>query len=280
MKKRLMLVLLAVLCVVMLAACGECEHDWEKATCEEPKTCSECGETKGKAKGHEWVDATCEEPKTCSECGETEGEALEHDWQDATCEEPKTCANCGETKGEADGHDWQDATYDAPKTCSECGLTEGEHLTRPVSSGSDMGISYEEYVAKINASLGGDEYQLVYLTSTEDGKPIYGVYNQNGDYLDVLATFEVAADGKTVISLVVATTEITDSDKVYATGFISGVAWALTNSQLTSDMVSDMMAGEPQVESDGTISYHMENNGLDYYVIITSDMMIFSVDAG
>ena len=71
MKKRLMLVLLAVLCVVMLAACGECEHDWEKATCEEPKTCSECGETKGKAKGHEWVDATCEEPKTCSECGET-----------------------------------------------------------------------------------------------------------------------------------------------------------------------------------------------------------------
>lgn len=279
MKKRLMLILLAVLCVVMLATCGECDHDWEKATCEEPKTCSECGETKGKAKGHKWVDATCEEPKTCSVCGETKGEALEHDWMDATCEEPKTCANCGETKGKADGHDWVDATYDAPKTCSECGATEGEPLERPVNNGSTMGITYEEYVTKINASLKDDGYKLIYITDTEAGYPIYGVQSEYGDYTELLATFQVASDGKTVISLVIATTAIDNSDMVYATGFVSGVAWKLANPKLTSDMVSDMMASEPLVDSDGSVSYHMEQNGFDYYMIITTDMIIFSVEA-
>lgn len=278
MKKRLMLVLLAVLCVALLAACGECEHDWEKATCEEPKTCSECGETKGEAKGHDWVDATCEEPKTCSECGETKGEALGHDWIDATCEEPKTCANCGETEGEADGHDWVDATYDAPKTCSECGLTEGEPLERPVSSNT-LGLTCDEYVAKINAALKSEGYQLVYTTDTDEGRPVYCFYTEDGTYTDILATFDLAADGKSVVSLVIATTEINDSDKVYMTGYVSGVAWALSNGNLTADMVSNMMAGEPVVDEDGSISYHMENSGFDYYMIVTSSMLIFSVSA-
>lgn len=31
-----------------------------------------------KACGHNWTDATCTEPKTCTECGETEGKALGH----------------------------------------------------------------------------------------------------------------------------------------------------------------------------------------------------------
>ena len=279
MKKRITLILLAVLCIVMLAACGECEHDWEKATCEEPKTCSECGETKGKAKGHEWVDATCEEPKTCSECGETEGEALEHDWQDATCEEPKTCAACGLTEGEALEHDWQDATYDAPKTCAACGLTEGDPLPRPATTG-DLGITCEEYVAKINAALQSEGYELVYVTDTEDGSPIYCINASGETYTDMLATFELAADGETVVSLLVTTTAITDSDKVYITGFVSGVAWGLTNSNLTSEMVSEMMAADPVEGDDGSLTYYMEQNDLGYYIIITSDMIIYMVDAG
>ena len=40
--------------------------------------------------GHSWMDANCEEPQTCSRCGETEGEALGHDFADGTC------ARCGE----------------------------------------------------------------------------------------------------------------------------------------------------------------------------------------
>lgn len=40
-----------------LYGCG-CKHEWQDATCTEPKTCSKCGETEGEALGHtpgEWV---------------------------------------------------------------------------------------------------------------------------------------------------------------------------------------------------------------------------------
>ena len=30
---------------------------------------------------HTWSEATCTEPKTCSECGETEGEPLQADFE-------------------------------------------------------------------------------------------------------------------------------------------------------------------------------------------------------
>lgn len=55
----------------------ECDHEWEEATCKEPKTCSECGKTKGEKLEHEWVDATYESPKTCLMCKLTEGEAID-----------------------------------------------------------------------------------------------------------------------------------------------------------------------------------------------------------
>lgn len=40
--------------------------------------------------GHEWQDATCTEPKTCSVCGSTEGEALGHTTRQGYC------GNCNE----------------------------------------------------------------------------------------------------------------------------------------------------------------------------------------
>ena len=83
----------------LLVGCGH-EHTWTEATCTEPKTCSECGETDGEPLGHTWVEATCAEPKHCSECGETEGEALEHTWTEATYQQAKTCSVCETTEGE------------------------------------------------------------------------------------------------------------------------------------------------------------------------------------
>ncbi|MBQ2383900.1 MAG: hypothetical protein II290_07660, partial [Oscillospiraceae bacterium] len=43
------------------------------------------------ATGHDWVDATCTEPKTCRNCGETEGEALGHNYVVTT----GICSRCG-----------------------------------------------------------------------------------------------------------------------------------------------------------------------------------------
>lgn len=100
MKRSVQLIACLLLCTVpFLAACGH-EHVWEPATCTEPATCSECGETEGEPLGHSWQEATCTTPKTCTVCGETEGEALGHDWIPATHDAPETCSRCGETRGE------------------------------------------------------------------------------------------------------------------------------------------------------------------------------------
>ena len=88
-----------------------------EATCTEAGsivvTCNKCGETISSeeipATGHDWEDATCEEPKTCSVCDATEGEALGHDWiwvidKEATFEEEgkkhEKCQICNATQNE------------------------------------------------------------------------------------------------------------------------------------------------------------------------------------
>lgn len=128
MKKRILLTVLALVCMLALTACG-CKHEtWIEADCVTAKTCAACGETEGEPLGHSWVEATCEEAKTCSVCALTEGEALGHAWVDATCEAPKTCPMCALTEGEALGHTWLDATTEAPKTCEICAQTEGDRI--------------------------------------------------------------------------------------------------------------------------------------------------------
>lgn len=103
--KKWVAMMLAVITCLSLCACGH-KHEWTDATCTDPKTCAECGETEGDPLGHEWVNATCTEPKTCSRCGETQGEPLGHtvkSWKEdkeSTCSEPGiksgTCTVCGE----------------------------------------------------------------------------------------------------------------------------------------------------------------------------------------
>ena len=54
-----------------------CEHEWEEATCTEPKTCKLCGETEGEALGHDFSKATFFKAGKCSRCDETEPSGLE-----------------------------------------------------------------------------------------------------------------------------------------------------------------------------------------------------------
>lgn len=94
---------------------------------------------------HAWVAATCTEPKTCEECGETEGDPLGHSWEEATCKTPKTCSVCGATEGKALGHDWIEATHEKPKTCARCGKTRGDVLLYDVPSGFTDGYQFGEF---------------------------------------------------------------------------------------------------------------------------------------
>lgn len=127
--RSLLCLALASAMLLPLAGCGKKhEHTWQDATCTEPKTCTECGETEGEPLGHDWEAATCEEPRTCQVCGRTRGKKLDHRWSDASCTEPAVCELCGETDGEAPGHEWLDASCTEPETCEVCGETNGDPL--------------------------------------------------------------------------------------------------------------------------------------------------------
>ena len=129
MKRRLVIILV---CLTVFMLCGCClSHEWQEATCTEPKTCSKCGKTEGEALGHTWEEATCTKAKTCSICGQTEGKPLGHQATPATCTEDSVCSVCGEIVAKAKGHNWVEATAVKPKTCKRCGLTEGEPLGYP-----------------------------------------------------------------------------------------------------------------------------------------------------
>lgn len=147
MKKSWILGIAIMLTCVMLTGC-HIKHEWQEATCTEPKTCLAGGETEGEPLGHAWAAATCEEPKTCSVCGETEGKPLGHTWAEAACTEARTCSVCGATEGEPLGHNWKEANYQQPKTCSVCGETEGEPLTpafeeHGLAAGMEQDVTYD-----------------------------------------------------------------------------------------------------------------------------------------
>ena len=124
----------AVVILFIVAAMLPCNHEWQEATCTEPKVCTKCGETEGEALGHDWQEATCSTPKTCLRCGETEGSALGHDvveWittKEATCaeagEQTGVCTRCGETQ---------------TKTIAKVAHTEGEWETTKQPSVTSTG---------------------------------------------------------------------------------------------------------------------------------------------
>ena len=161
MYKKIGMIILALACLLVLAACG-CEHVWQDATCLAPATCALCSKTEGEIGEHIWQDATCDSPKTCATCGTTEGKKLEHQWEqtsictvncelcgvdspdapghqwvEATCKTEKNCPVCELVEGEPIPHDWVDANCSTPKTCTMCGTAEGEALGHTLAEGND-----------------------------------------------------------------------------------------------------------------------------------------------
>ncbi len=131
--------------MLLLISCGECAHEWKDATCDEPKTCTKCGETEGEPTNHalgEWVEthATCTEDGSrtrscvCGQESETEtiektGHSLvEHAAKKPSCTETgwaayETCSRCDYTTYEElpVAHDYEKTVVEA--TCTEGGYT-------------------------------------------------------------------------------------------------------------------------------------------------------------
>ena len=134
--KKLTLILLTLVMIVALAACGnKCDHAYDNA-CD--ATCNECGETR-EVGAHDFTDADCDTPKTCKICGATDGTALGHTWKDADCLTAKTCTVCGATEGSALGHtpaeDDGDCTTEVK--CTVCGEVTTAAKTEHIAHADD-----------------------------------------------------------------------------------------------------------------------------------------------
>ena len=135
------------------------EHTWVGGTCQEPATCSVCGDAAPAPTGeHSWTDATCQAPKTCSVCGATEGDPIAHTGGTATCTEAAVCTVCGQSYGSTAEHRWSNATCDAPKTCQTCGLTNGSALGHSYSEADCTTAATCSKCGKKNGSALGHDF--------------------------------------------------------------------------------------------------------------------------
>ena len=190
--KNVKFIFLCVAAALFLTGCG-CNHEWQEASCETPRTCIKCGETEGEALGHDWIPADCEHPETCARCGTTIGEPTEHTWQNADCTHPRTCIYCGKTEGDPCGHNWREIDGEETRTCSVCGATQS--VTEKIG---EMDRLYKIYPRKSlnenksgNKELSEEESKVIsYLKKSLDSfkSPssvrvikVY-VYNEEGDY--------------------------------------------------------------------------------------------------
>ena len=187
--RRLLCAILALCCTLTLCACGH-EHTWVDATCTEPKTCSECGETEGESLGHSWVDATCTEPKTCSICGETEGDPLGHkvgEWiavdpEEIGGKEQQKCLVCDNIIAERDS-EREKATPQEVITADGFTLLNQEEFLRYLVSFLPSGYSIKEDSGFANYStLYYNGSKVMNITYTED----YVLFLEHGSYTTLL----------------------------------------------------------------------------------------------
>ena len=71
MMKRMVICLLLAATMLSLCACGECKHEWARATCTDPQYCTKCGLSNGAPLGHDFVGGVC------SRCGAVNAAAPE-----------------------------------------------------------------------------------------------------------------------------------------------------------------------------------------------------------
>lgn len=138
-------IILSVICgipflfwmLVFIVLIIPCDHEWEEATCTQPRTCWICEETEGEPLGHAWQEASCTQPKTCEVCGDTEGDILAHTEGDWTLTEEATLSDVGVEE----------------LLCTECGESldsRGTERKNAKVEGKSFNFEDEEFIEWIN----------------------------------------------------------------------------------------------------------------------------------
>lgn len=193
MKKKVISICIFVLAIlsviVLVTACNsensgdECDHEWQKATCETSKTCKLCNKTSGEPLGHdividEAVPANCiqegiTEGKHCGRCNKilvtptSLPKNEEHDFSEWDVIKKVTCSHNGKQK----------------RICSLCGFVETQNI---VTEGHNI---EHGKCTKCNVIINAQDVLAYYVlqngTLTNDGKLYYLGYlnrSDNGDF--------------------------------------------------------------------------------------------------
>ena len=165
MKKKLLVLLLAAVCLLVLAGC-KCEHEWTAPDCVNPERCAKCGEYGAAPLGHTWIDPTCEDPAICSVCGKQDAEPLGHkvgEWEEEldvtalTIRKEQPCQRCGKV-------------LDTAQEQLESLVNESHYLFTP-----------EEYITILNDVYAQLSMDLqAEMTVADDGKLI-GLVTRDGE---------------------------------------------------------------------------------------------------
>ena len=160
MKRNLMALALALVLVLSLALTGcqkPCEHEWEDANCDTPKTCKLCGETDGQPTDkHQWEEATTDAPKTCSVCHLTEGDPIDVD-ERFTTSACKPLFGQWQTTYETDGTSLGMAELVIPMKMTITFCKDGELL---VETAPQSISALEQEVADLRAELDATKAEL------------------------------------------------------------------------------------------------------------------------
>ena len=94
MKKILVMGLVAIM-IMSLTACGG-KNTKEDNSDNSTAATSDSICPASKHGNHNWMRATCQEPSKCEECDAYKNDELgDHYWDDATCKRPAKCIYCG-----------------------------------------------------------------------------------------------------------------------------------------------------------------------------------------
>lgn len=189
--KKLLTTILAMLMVLsMLTACGQTPAETKPAeVAEQPAAETDVPPAEEVAEHeHTWIEATCTEPKTCSECGETEGEPLGHFATEADYWTPSVCEVCGVELGPVltpdfvtyglddermmqlgETYDYTTVTYDDPDMPTVGKVTVDSYEIIPSAEDYDTGLDtawnleakegYEWRVVKMSVVFGDEAAQ-------------------------------------------------------------------------------------------------------------------------
>lgn len=157
-------------------------HDWEEATCTDPKTCKNCLATEGAATGHIPCadDGDCTTAITCSVCGNvTTAANASHTGGTATCKDKAVCEVCGKEYGELAEHTGETVwikhlnSHYLVYSCCYQQATEAEEHTK--TEGACTVCGFNPTVTISSAEVTQEERQLEIVVSIADNPGITGL---------------------------------------------------------------------------------------------------------